>query len=60
MKWNCDERVNARNYIDPDERKAFIAAYSDGYYHYPFSDDKDWPNAYGAGYWEGNADSLTT
>jgi hypothetical protein len=59
MKWRHDERLEARGYRDPDDRKAFGGGYSDGFHGYRMwaSNERDWhPNAYSAGYWEGKAD----
>lgn len=59
MTWACDQKRDARDYRNPDERKAFNAGYSDGFHGYAqfASNDRDWyPNAYSAGYWEGKAD----
>jgi hypothetical protein len=59
MAWAHDAKRDARDYRDPDDRKAFSAGYSDGFYGYRMwsGNDRDWhPNAYSAGYWEGHAD----
>ena len=59
MAWDCDNKRKARDYRNPDERKAFNAGYSDGYYGYPMfsGNERDYyPDAYSAGYWEGVAD----
>lgn len=61
MAWKCIERCAARNYSDPDDRKAFNAGYSDGFHSYPMwsSNEPNWhANAYSAGYWEGNGDNI--
>lgn len=51
-----------RGYADANERKAFLAGYARGYVGVDNTGDnepqemRDWPNAFGAGYWEGSAD----
>lgn len=53
-------RRNARRYASQEERNAFDDGYSDGWH----GQEKDrgrtveYPNAYSAGYWEGNYDTL--
>lgn len=58
-RWHCNERADARHYSNTEERKNFIAGYSDGWYGYfmwTSSERNYYPNAYSAGYWEGVAD----
>jgi hypothetical protein len=62
MTWRATDAAAERHYADPDERRAFIAAYSDGYHGLPMwaayesRSNCPWPNAYGAGYHTGAAD----
>lgn len=59
--WNCDAEADARDYRNPNERKAFVAAYSDGFHGYAWGASGDdchrFINAYGAGYWTGRGDA---
>lgn len=60
-QWKCDERRNARDYRNADDRKAYNAGYSDGFHNYPqwSGNDPGWhPKAYCAGYWEGVHDAT--
>lgn len=46
-------------YTNPEERRAYVAGYSDGYHGYPMwsGNERDWhPNAYSKGYWSGHHD----
>jgi hypothetical protein len=57
--WKANETADNRNYTNINERKNFIAGYSDGYHKYPMwsgSERSYYPNAYSAGYNEGVGD----
>lgn len=63
--YKSREKAEAR-YSDKSEQEAFRTAYARGYTNssitpslqerYATKLKRDWPNAYGAGYWEGHAD----
>lgn len=55
LNWKLDAKLGAHKYHGQVERDAFRGGYSDGFYGYP-QRPGDWPNAYGAGYWEGHGD----
>ncbi|QIG67626.1 hypothetical protein EVB51_009 [Rhizobium phage RHph_Y17] len=57
--WRPEERLQLRNYSEQAEGCAFRAGYSDGWHGRPQdeTENKRWPNAYSAGYWEGFADA---
>ncbi|AGC35688.1 hypothetical protein ACP46_gp03 [Rhizobium phage RHEph06] len=57
--WRPEERLQLRNYSEQAEGYAFRAGYSDGWHGRPQdeTENKRWPNAYSAGYWEGFADA---
>ena len=59
MAWRMDVRLNARGYLEREERASFRAGYADGFHGK--SQDLTNPNrnAYSAGYNEGLNDSDT-
>lgn len=60
MVWDCQGKLNKRNYRNEAERKAFVCGYSDGYEHKRAMDINalEFPDAYSAGYWKGRGDAT--
>lgn len=59
MSWQHDAQRARRAYSSDGERKNYSAGYSDGFHGYEqwvSSDRNYYPNAYCAGYWDGQGD----
>lgn len=54
-----EERLRARDYKDPQEQEAFRQGYADGFAGRRMNEayERQYPNAYAAGYWEGTGEA---